>query len=111
MLMQTHIHPFSAKRDAFSFQSQALFNGPVSPQFDRSTGSNNAMPGQIEATPKSRDYLSCRAGMPRGLRNSSVGGHVSLRDGTNGLQNVVTHRVSAFHPIRFCDAMRRSTST
>ena len=89
--MGAHIHSLSAKSDAFSFQSQALFNGVVSAEFNRSASSDDAMPGQIEATAQRRYYLSSRTLVPRSLRNRPVRGHVSSGNGTNGLQNVVAH--------------------
>ena len=49
------------------------------------------MPWQKETTAQRCYYLSRCARMTGSLRNRSVRGHVSSGNGTNGLQNIVTH--------------------
>ena len=47
--MRLHIHLPSAKSHAFGFKTEALLDGRISAQFDFSSRSQYALPGQAEA--------------------------------------------------------------
>ena len=71
--MEPHVDLAAAKADAFSFETQTLFDSGVAAEFDFAAGTENALPRQTVGTAQDLGNLAGRAGISGGLGDRPVG--------------------------------------
>jgi hypothetical protein len=106
--MKPHIHVASTESYAFGFEAETLFKRRISSKFDRTAGTHDPVPGQVESRAKHSDDLARGSRMSSGFGDRPVRRYSPSRDCTNRFHNIVAHRFnSSFDRIRFFDSMRQ----
>src|SRR5437867_1809645 len=82
-LMRLHVHAPPTKSNAFSFETQALFDGRVAAQFDLSTRAQHPVPGETYGSAQDSRHLARPAGQTCCARDRTVGRDFPARDSLN----------------------------
>jgi hypothetical protein len=91
--VKLHVDAGAAEGDSFHFEAEALVKGGVSLELDVASGTDDALPGEIDAGVKGADDLAGGAGVSGGFGNGAVGGDVAAWDFANGSEDAFSHRL------------------
>jgi hypothetical protein len=83
-----HINASTAEGDAFHLQAKPLFRSTFAGEFDRPSGTDDALPGQARNLTENANDLACGSGRTGGSSDRSVGGYGPFGQRADGMDDL-----------------------
>ena len=109
--MPLHIDAAATESYPFSFETKALLDRRVAPQFDFTASAKHTLPGKAESTSQHADHLSRRSRMSSSTGDGAIGRNLTARNFANGGDDAGLHRHKAIHPTRISHSEATETSS